>query len=465
MADTGSRRILGFPNEFWIGFVILIGIFLKIVYNVDAGYAVSTHNLGEWKAIVDNIPNEGHLGVIQYYLTYHRLPTFDPALLSGYRTPPLFYIFSALILKIFYLSMGWELGTVLHCIQCLNAVFVMIGTFSGAMLLSKCGVRGRRMVWALMFLMFFSGFYNLGAAFDNTAMAYMFGMLSLNKMLRWYETRRRRDLITGAVMTALAMMTSLGMIVLAVPMGCLFVLAAVRGRYSEKKAGTPTGQAGHGRSLAREAGLYAAVALIPGLFYPIRNKVLFGTPLIGFDAEPEAWQNIGIYGPLQRLGLPEMASLRHLHLTAHSFYEYNIWGQTVKTAVADESALNLDMAFPRSLAVILVLAVFAFTVTALLLMIKTLADRETKPEHKLFMISGFLSILIGYVIICFLNPTISAMNFRKIALLPVFMLIGVGKGRDAAGDSLIAAGLSHLATGLILIISVLSAFLFGFYAV
>ena len=57
MNEGKSRRILGFPDEFWIGFVIMIGIFLKLVYDVAAGYAISTHNLGDWVEIINDIPN------------------------------------------------------------------------------------------------------------------------------------------------------------------------------------------------------------------------------------------------------------------------------------------------------------------------------------------------------------------------------------------------------------------------
>lgn len=454
MDNTKTRRILGFPDEFWIGFLVLIGIFLKIVYDVTAGYSISTHNLGEWQAIVNDIPNGGHLGVIQYYMTYFKLPSFDPTLISGFTEPPLFYAFSALLLKYFYLVLGWELGTVLHCIQCLNAVFVMVGSFTSVSILTKFGVRGRKKVYALLFLMFFPGFYNLGAAMDNTPLAYMFVMLALNKVLRWYELRRKRDLIWSASFWALAMMTKLFAFVLIIPITALFLMATFYDR-----------RASHGK-MAQTAGIFYGIALIPGLFYPIRNFVKFGISPFLVEAERADWQNIGVYSAGQRLGLPRLAELTHLHLSKQNFYEYNIWGQTVKTAVVDERALNLTLSFTKGLAVILVFAVAVFALLSLVMLIRAFIGGRMMTEHKVFTGAALGGMLLCYVVKCLEYPYVSVMSFRQIPMLVIFFLSGYCLcGYAADSDNLFEKVTSRLGTVLIVTISVLSAFLFGFYAV
>ena len=453
MNEGKSRRILGFPDEFWIGFVILIGIFLKLVYDVAAGYAVSTHDLGEWVEIINDIPNRGHLGVIQYYFTYHRLPNFDPSLISGYSNPPLFYIMSALVLEIFFKNLGWSLGTVLHCIQCLNAVFVMVGSFAGIGILSKFGVRGRKSVVGLLFMMFFPGFYNLGAAMDNTAMSFMFMMLALNTGLKWYQIRARKTLIKSAVFMALGMMAKLSSFVVIFPIAVLFASAHFYDRRSSYE------------QFYKELGLYAAIALIPGLFYPVRNLIRFGTSPFYMDIDKEPWQLVSTYSFGRRIGLPSIPSLVHLHLTKETFYEYNIWGQTFKTAIVDEQALNLTLKVTHALAVILLFAVILFTLLSLIMLVRAMIGNRLSPEHKGVIAAGLLGILIVYIIRCFMNPTVSAMNFRQIPVVIIFLLAGYGLcGREDDLDNLFERVTSRAGDILILIISILSAFLFGFYA-
>ena len=48
MDDNTTKRILGFPDEFWIAFVIMVGFFLKIIFDVSSGYNFQARNLGAW---------------------------------------------------------------------------------------------------------------------------------------------------------------------------------------------------------------------------------------------------------------------------------------------------------------------------------------------------------------------------------------------------------------------------------
>lgn len=454
MSEPKSRRILGFPDVFWIGFVIMIGVFLKLVYNVTAGYEVYTHNLGQWAEIVNDIPNGGHLGVLQYYYTYGHLPNFDPTLIAGYTNPPLFYWIGALVLKIFHDGMGWNLGSVLHCIQCLNFVYVLAGMFAGVGIIQKMGVKGRKHVMLLLFLMFYPGLYNLGAGLENTPLAFMFAMLSMNMALKWYEGRKRGSLIGSAITLGLAMMTKLSAGVVLFPIVVLFLMARFYDRRSTKS------------SFYANIGIFAAVSLPLGLWYPIRNLIKFGTSLFYVMPETELWQDVSTYSAAQRLGLPSFSELFQLHQTTSTYYEYNIIAQTFKTTVADENALNLSTAGPLLLSRLLVLILLIFTVLALVMLIYALAGPRMSLEKKLFTLTGLGTSVLFYIIHCFRNPTVSAMNFREIPFAIFFLCIGVGMcGNATEQDNLFEKAATALSHVLIVVIALMSAFLFGFYAI
>ena len=190
MTRSRSRRFLGIPDEFWVGFVVMVGFFLKLVYDIELGYTRGTVSAGVWKAMKDGVPNSGQIGVIQYYFTTHHLPDFDPRSVSCFSNPPFYYIVSALYLEIFHRLLRWDIGIALHVVQCINVVYVLIGTGACIGILGKFGIRGRKMVISILFLTFFPTFYLLSGALEPAAMSYMFMMLSLQSSLSWYNSRR-----------------------------------------------------------------------------------------------------------------------------------------------------------------------------------------------------------------------------------------------------------------------------------
>ncbi len=454
MNELKTRRILGFPDEFWIGFVIMIGIFLKLVYNVSAGYEGCTSNLGSWSAVVNDIPNSGHLGVLQYYYFYHHLPNFDPTLIAGYTNPPLYYIVGALILELFNGVMKWNLGSVLHCIQCINFIYVLVGMFAGIGMFSKMGIKGRKYVMLLLFLMFFPGLYNLGAGIDNAPMAFMFAMLAMNKAFKWYEQRNKRNLIGSAIMLGLCMMTKLFYGIVAIPIASLFIMARFYDRRCPNK------------DLYINMGVYTVISLVLGWWYPIRNLIKFGTSPFYIILENDSWQYVTTYSIGQRLGLPSLNELFQLHQTTNTYYEYNILAQTFKTTVVDEKALNLSTVGPLFIARLLVIFLILFTILAIVMLIRALAGYRMTLEKKIFVGIGLASSIIFYIIRCLKSGTVSAMNFREIPFAIFFLCMGVGLcGRATSQDTPFEKATTAIAHFFIVVIALMSAFLFGFYAI
>ena len=453
MKEKNARMIMGFPNQFWIGVVIMIGVFLKIVYDVSAGFELSTHNVGTWTQIVNDIPNSGHIGVIQYYYTYHHLPNFDPTLIVGYSNPPLFYILSALIVQICHVFIGWPIGSVLHCIQCLNAVFVMAGCFIGLGMLGKMGLKGKKYVACLVFVMFFPGFYTLGASLDNTPLAFLFAMLAMSNMVKWYELRTTKCLYKCGIFLGLGMMTSLTALAALVPIVVLYLFARFYDRRSTVKV------------WAKQGGISLAIALVLGFFYPVRNLIRFGTPIFYIDQETAAWQQVGSYSLWQRIGLPSFQSLTHLHLSEETYYEYNIWGQLFKTSVVDESALNLDFRITHLFAVVLLVLVILFAVLSTVMFVRMMFAGRVGLDHRLFLLSGLVTAVIAYMVTCLTNATVSTMNFRLFPFAVFFLLAGFGLcGKYNEQDGIFEKVTTRIGVAMIIAISVLSAFLFGFYA-
>jgi 4-amino-4-deoxy-L-arabinose transferase-like glycosyltransferase len=453
--QTQSRRILGIPDEFWIGFVIMIGLFLKLVYDVTTGINISTHDMGAWKEMVNGMPNAGHLGVIQYYYTFHHMPTFDVTTLSCYSNPPFFYVICALILQIFHDGFGWAIGTTLHFLQCVNSIYVMVGLFAGFGIVSKFGVKGRKFIASILFLTFFPAFYNIGATLNNDALCYMCMMLCMNCALGWYQTRKRKTIIATAVWLGLGMMTKLNAVIIAPAIAALFLCAIFYDKRTKME------------ELRTQFIWFFSVCIPLGMFWPIRNLIRFGTPLFYVQSISDEWQQLaGKYTLLDRLGLPSMQSLLHLHLTTDASLECNVWSQTFKSAIVDEQAINLTYTGTYVLTVALLFMTIILCILMHVMMIRSLIGKRMQFEHKIFLCVAYACVLVSYLRFCFSYPVVCTMNFRYIPVILIFPLVGAGLcGYGTDQDSTFERVTSSVMNWMILAVSFLSAFLFGFYAV
>lgn len=454
MENAQTKRILGIPDEFWIAFVIMIGIFLKLIYDITTGYQVSTHDMGTWKNITAGTVNSGHLGVIQYYFTYHHLPDFNPALYSCYSNPPLFYVVCALILEIIYRINGWDIRFCLNFLQCMNVVYVTVASFCGIGILRKFGVQGRKLVACILFLTFFPAFYNIGATLNNDAMCFMFMMLALNAAVGWYQTRRLKTIVFTAVWLGLGMMSKLNAVIIAPAIGMLFIFA-LRDKRTENKA------------LWKQYGIFAAISIPLGMWWPIYNFIRFRMPIFYVQSISDEWQQLAEYYTIpQRLMIPGIGLFLQPHLIADRTVEYNIWAQTFKTAVFDEQAINMSMqgTYIMSLTV-LFLSIF-ICILLHVMWIHTLLRNRLQLPFKVFTVVGYLSILISYLKFCFSYPVVCTMNFRYIPVILIFPLAGMALcGTGSEDDSTFEKITSKTVSWAILVFSVMTAFLFGFFAV
>ncbi|MDO4620471.1 MAG: hypothetical protein Q4B09_07625 [Lachnospiraceae bacterium] len=448
MANTRSRRFLGVPDEFWIAFVIIVGFFLKLVYNIEGGYIPGTVNPGVWTEITEASPNSGHIGLIQYYFTFHKLAGFDPRTLACYSNPPFYYMTGALFLEFTHRMMNWDIGIALHALQCVNVIYVLIGESMGIGILQKMGVRGRKMMVCILFLIFFPTYYLIGASLDPTAMTFMFTMLSLNTALSWFNSRRNSTLRALAIQLGLGLMTSFRLLMIIPPILILLFRAAADGR----RNATP---------LHRQFRNAAIITSVLGLWWPIYRLIRFRVPLFYMDKP---------YGEMlqerfsARLRPPTLAQLSHLHTVNGGYRESNIWAQTFKTAVVDFHSLDVSTAATRAVITILLVITILICIISHIMLVYTLLSNRLDRVYCRFIAVGYLSMLGFYLLGCWRYPYTGMMNFKTIAPILIFPLIGTGLcGTGDSQDNVFEKMLEKFIGPLLFMMSVLSAFLFGYY--
>ena len=448
MARVREKRFMGIPDEFWIGFVLMVGFFLKLIYDTKIGWAAGTMHAGVWQDLEHNtfVPG-GHLSVLQYYFTYHRLPGIDPRTASCFSNPPLYYITSSLILEILNRLMGWSISISIHLVQSMNVIYVMVGECCGIGILQKFGMRGRKRVIAIIFLLFFPVFYNLSAALDGSAMCFMFMMLTLNSSLNWYVSRRMKTLRSCAVEAGLGLMVSPAAALVLPPVIYLIRKAAADGRRTEL-------------SVPEQAGKFAVIVAALGLWWQVYMVIRFHVPPF--------YVNTAGYIPaegsaLQRLAVPGAALLRHVHTEGAAALESNIWAQTLKTAAVDFLAIDISQEMTHIFAVFLIYLILAIALFQHAMLIHTILSMRLDHVYAVFILIGELTAAVGYIIVCIIYPYVDMMDFKMIAPILIYPLIGMlmcgGDASDGRFEKIATAATNIM----ILVMSFVTAFLYGFY--
>ncbi len=453
MAVRRKKRILGIPDEFWIGFVIMIGVFLKLVYDIETGYQLSGINIGEWKSVRGAAPGSGSLGVIQYYYNHHWLPNFDPRTYSGYAAPPFYYIVSSLLMEFFHRLVGWETEFCIRLLQCANVIYVTVGTSCGISMLSKLGVRGRKMTVSILFLSFFPEFYIMTAIIGPDALVFMLVMLSLNSALEWYLTRRYRDIRSLAVKLGLAVLTGYRAWFVVPAIAVLLFYGWADGR-------------SHHVPLKTQFKHFGITASILAWIWPLYLFIRFRLPFFYSDPVSGDWQSFrGLYSAGKRLSLTAWNLFSHFHTTGVTGQEYNIWVQTFKTACFDFNFIDTSLGVVRFLAGLMLFLTIVLCIIWHIMGVRVLTGTRISVPFKVFLVSGYGSILLFYVSCCFARPYAETSNFRMIPELILFPLACMGLcSRDAEEDSTFMRVISAISSYGILVLSVLSALLFGLFS-
>lgn len=117
---------------------------------------------------------------------------------------------------------------------------------------------------ALTVLSFLPGFYLMAATVNNDSLAFCFMLWIVLCFIRWYKTGKLTSLAALAAGFGLGMMTKMSVGILAVPIGSCMLVRLIRRR---KEAAA---------SLLRQYGIFLAIAVPAGMWYPVRNLLRFG---------------------------------------------------------------------------------------------------------------------------------------------------------------------------------------------
>lgn len=352
----------------------------------------------------------GHMGYIEYFVQYRRLPDFDPRSHWQFYHPPLYHILSAAVYS-FFGWIGMEPARIGESLQ-----FVTLFYSSACMVLAyrifrQMGLARWGLLTALALICFYPMFIQLAGGLNNDILSITFMLAAVLYTLRWHKERTLRHILCAALFMGLGMMTKLSAALLAPAMAWVFLAGLIRAPASQR------------RRIWLEFAAFFALCAPLGLWWPLRNLALFDMPL-NYVAEigRDSGQYIGHIDAVKRLFDFSAYQFRQLYEAwGQPYQEFNMFVGLLKTGVFDEQTFTDIQPLIYGPSRVLFSASIALVPAALLAALRRLLRRDTGMDAALrgFWILLPVTLLLSYIQLNLRYPQTCTANMRYVMLLVV----------------------------------------------
>jgi hypothetical protein len=372
--------------------IVAAGFVMRYGYMLYTPFSVRGHDVG-------NLNGNGHLAYI--YSLYKNFSL--PATNSGqFYHPPLNYIFEAITAHFYaFVTHSSDINTILEAtrlVPCFASCALLIVLYK---LFGELGFNNTAKLTALSIVAFHPTFFILSASINNDMLMIFFFMTAFLYTVRWYRNPTFKNIILIAVSSGLSMMTKFsGGLIVAIS-GVVFLVALIKGIRSKRFA-----------RLIGQFATYAAIFLPLGLWYSIRNLILFKQPIgyvlqLGLNSAMYTG-NKSIFDRF--LSFPPGDLFSSLYCNPMGDYRLLIY--TVKCSLFGEFSFNSSL---NILAAVLILLNIIMILLSLAAMIYILIRRRGASAIMRWGFSGlWVLMLASFIYFNIRYPLTCTMDFRYI---------------------------------------------------
>ena len=387
-----------------IGLVIAAGFILRIGYMVYTHMFTRGHDLGTFSADVHK-DWPGHLGYIYYIFQNNSLPDVNTYQLYH---PPLYHISAALMVKFASIFVGtsnmqapFEFAQIVNCfVSC--AMLLTVRNF-----ISELDIDKKFLPWIMLVTAFSPTLIQMGGRLNNDMFATFFMLLCIVNTYRWYSKRDMKSIIYLALSFGFGMMSKISCGTMALFTGpvMLYVL------YKDFKNRNV-------KNTVIQLAVFAVICLPLGLWYPIRNLIMFNQPLTYvLEMKPSDY----VYrGNLPKSELFFSFSLPQLYTQpfVDIFKDNSVWMTLLRTSVFGEATFEKK----EIVAGILNIVNLVISVGSLAAMVFVLIKgKKIRPRYRYGLFALWLIMMASYIQFNYAYPAFCTAHFRYI---PLTSLIG-----------------------------------------
>ncbi len=390
---------------------VMSGFLLKLAYVLYTPVWCRQHD------VVDFGAGEGHAAYMEYILSHKALPDFDPRSVWAFFQPPLHHGISAVWMWL-GIRTGLTEARIHKNVQVLTLVYMCLLMIVVLGICKELNMRyGGRLV-TMLIVGFHPIYILMSGSINNDALAVMLSMVSIYIAILWYKDPGIGKIIMLAISIGLAMSAKLSSGLIAPPIAVLMLYRCMTDTDGLKNTSKLM-------SYILRFALFAVIVFPLGLWWPIRNKILFDMPA-GYIPEVGEQVKVGIAPMIFDI----RTSSPFLYMKANGFDhdEYNLILATVKSSLFGEGDFaHLSQAVTVLGWMLLILSVCVF-ILQIMGMIRTCAVSEASPEKgiKIFFVCLVICLIGGYALFAISGRNLSAMDPRYCA--PVVSVLSIFAG-------------------------------------
>ncbi|MCQ2405050.1 MAG: hypothetical protein MJ083_03530 [Clostridia bacterium] len=413
------------------------GFVLRVFYVLYTPYTVRQHDV--WLVT----SGKGHMGYIQYIAEHLALP--DTNQIWQFTHPPLHHIVAGGLYRILS-DMGLQAELIAEKLQFLTCFYSCALMVVCDRLFCRCGLDGAPRAAANAVIVFHPTCFLLGGCLNNDMLCLLLTVTSLLFFAAWWQEKTTAPLLWCGAFLGLAMMAKVSAALLAFPLAAAFAARLFT------CGGKPT------RLLSQYA-LFGAVSVPLGMWFPLRNLIRFGQPLVAVEVlSPTANASQYLAGvPVARrlFAFPASQLINPFQSWDEADPGCNVFLSLFKTSVFGEQEWGHRFVAFLLLAVSVLLALVAFAV--LLWRSTGIFLKPRKHELDAVWLAFCAVSLVSFVGFCFTFPFICSQDFRYLAALLPFGALALGN-LATSSDSRVLRGFLY---GGIALFAVSSALLYA----
>lgn len=245
-------------NEVFI-IIFLLALIIRMIFIIKYPLSKAQHDVnGE----------NGHFSYIQTIFIQNRLPSTNQ---YQYYQPPLHHFISAMWLKVFS-KLIRSYTTLIESLQFVPLIYSMLLLIVINKILKELKIKDKYKNLILVIMAFHPTFTILSGSINNDMLSILLIFCTLYELIKWYKKSDMVNTIILAIVTGLAVMAKTSGAIVSLPIMYIFLLQFYR---AIKK--------GDKRKIWQYIGMYCVFGIISlslGLWYPVRNYILFKQPIL-----------------------------------------------------------------------------------------------------------------------------------------------------------------------------------------
>ncbi len=392
-------------------YTVISGMFLKLAYVLYTPVWCRQHDFIDFGA------TEGHAAYMEYILSHKALPDFDPREVWAFFQPPLHHIISACWMWI-NIRLGVAENHMRKNVQILPLFYMCALMIFVYLITRELNMRKEAVLVTMLLTSFHPVCILMSGSLNNDALSVLLTVMAVYFAILWYMYPTTGKIIMLAAAIGSAMMAKLSSALVAPGIGAMMIYKMVKDTNGLKEKPKVI-------SYILELIPFALIVFPLGLWWPVRNKLMFDMP-VGYI--PAVGEDVGGISMLYRLFDVRTASpFLYMKSNGYQYNEYNLILATIKSSLFGEGAFeNISPVLTIAAWILLALCVIII-VLSFAALIRTCFSKEAGPDNGIKILLGVsvLTFVAGYIWFALKGANLSAMDYRyaaaSVSMLAVFL--------------------------------------------